>query len=852
MPGGCCRIPVNRRVGKKYFSFRGNPDSRLWWLYIMIKKRFILFIILGVCFFLNAEIRLFSSGSLQGYNLIIITLDTTRADYIGYNNPEIKTLTPHINGLAREGISFQNCFAPTPLTLPSHCSLFTGTYPMSHGVRNNASYALGTAEITLAEIFKKNGYTTHAVISAYVLSSKFGLNQGFEVYDDSLDSTRMVNSFTSEIPADRVYAKFKIWFDTHFNEKFFSWIHFYDPHQPYTPPPPFDERYRNNPYAGEVAFADLYVGKIISDLKKKGIFERTLVVIFGDHGEDLGEHDEYGHGTFCYNESLRVPLIFSNNLGYRSGTRINTRIHLVDVLPSLLELFGMKSRSKTQGESLLGMNPVQSGDENRLIYFESMYPNEEMGWAPVTGIIEGHFKYIHLPKAELYDLKADPGEKNNLYYKKFNVSGKLKKRLEAFVLSHSEKKKAYRKTMSSEDMKHLESLGYISSFKKSKKLIDPKRGMAFKSRLREIKQLIVRKSLDQAENDLKELQASEPDIKSPIVYDFFVEIYMALKNREKLLDIQRRACNEFPHNNQLRINLANSYFNFRNFPESEKLCREIIEIDPGYSRAYILLGKIYLNQQRYTESIDNYRKAIELEPLNQALKKMMADVLIRSGDQAAARTLLLEIGGNKALLANRFDHNLLIQVAARLASLREMDEAQGILTRILKIDSENIQAMNELAEIYLKRRNPDRAGTLYERALKLKPDSALTLANLGVFRLIKFQQTRDRSLLSEALNLFNKSIELDPYHAPAVNGRASVKMFQNRITDAIEDWKKTIDIRPNFYDAYFNLAIAYLRLKKPADALNTLNTLKENYYAWLPAARQNQLQRLIREAEALR
>lgn len=792
------------------------------------------------------------SRSLQGYNLVIITLDTTRADYIGFNNSERSGLTPHLNRLASRGVSFLNCFAPAPLTLPSHCSLFTGKYPLGHGVRNNASYGLGSAEVTLAELFKKNGYTTYAVISAYVLASKFGLNQGFEVYDDSLDSSRMINSFTSEIPADRVYAKFSLWYEKHFNEKFFSWIHFYDPHQPYEPPPPFDKQYRNNPYAGEVAFVDRYVGKIISDLKKKGIYQRTLVVVFGDHGEDLGEHDEYGHGTFCYNESLKVPLIFSKNLGYRSGARINVSTHLVDVMPSLLELFGIKSRVKFHGESLLGLDPVQSGNKDRLLYFESMYPNEEMGWAPVTGIIENHFKYIHLPKAELYDLKADSLEKNNLYYKKFNVSRRLNKRLEQFVITHSEKKKAYKKKLSSEDMKHLESLGYISSFKKSKKLIDPKKGIAFKSRLREIKKLIVQNSLKRAESDLKKLTAAEPDIKSPIVFDFFVEIYKTLKNREKLIKVQNRAVEEFPLNNQLKINLANTYFNLRNFIESEKLCRDIITIDPGFSRAYILLGKIFLNQQRYTESKSHFQKALELEPLNQALKKMMAEVLIRSGDLGEAKSLLKKIGNNPVLLANRFDHDLLVRVAARLVSLRELDAAQGILSRILEIDEANIRALNELAGLYLRRRNPERARMLYDRALGLKPDSALTLANLGIFKLIKFQQSKDGSLLAEALDSFNKSIEGDPYHAPAVNGRASVRMFQNRIGDAIEDWKKVIEIQPNFYDAYFNLGIAYLRLKKPADALKYLEILRRDYYAWLPVARQNQLKRLIREAEANR
>ncbi len=810
----------------------------------------VFFIILTVFFLLGSDT--IGSDSLKEHNLIIISLDTTRADYIGFYNREKSSLTPHINQLAGQGVSFQNCYAPTPLTLPSHCSLFTGLYPLAHGVRNNASYALGDAEVTLAEIFKKNGYTTHAVISAYVLASKFGLHQGFDVYDDSLDSSRMINSFASEIPANRVYSKFSLWFEKNFNKKFFSWIHFYDPHQPYIPPAPFKEKYQEDLYAGEVAYVDLYLGKIISDLKRKGIYDRTLVVVFGDHGEDLGEHDEYGHGTFCYNQSLKVPLIFSKNLGYRSGTLVRQNTHLVDVMPSLLDLFGMKSEVKFQGESLLGINPVDSENDSRLLYFESMYPNEEMGWAPVTGIIEKQFKYIHLPKAELYDLEADEAEKVNLYYKKFNISQRLKKKLEQFVVTHSEKKNAYRKTVSSEDMKHLESLGYISSFKKSKELIDPKRGIAFRSRLRTVKQLIVQGRLETAENDLVNLIAVEPDIKSPVIYDFFVEIYMGQKNLKKLIDIQKKAIDEFPHNNQLKINLANTYFNSSDLPASEKLCQDILKIDPGYSRAFILLGKIALNDQRFDRAKTYFREAQKLEPRNQALKKMMAEVLIRSGDLVAAKEALKKIGNNPALLASRFDHALLVKVAGRLASLGELDAAQAILSRILEIESKNIRALNGLAGLYLKRRDPDRASELYDRAYDLDPDSAVTLCNLGVLNLIKFQQSKDRSLLPQALTWFNQSIDKNSYYAPAVNGRASVKMFLNRIPEAIEDWKKTIEIQPDFIDAYFNLGIIHLRLKRPAEALTYLNILKERYQNRLSQARQNQLQRLIRESEANR
>lgn len=792
-----------------------------------------------------------ASRGLEGHNLIIITLDTTRADYIGFYNPEHRQLTPNIDRVAGDGVGFRHCYSPVPLTLPAHCSVFTGKYPPAHGVRNNASYSLPREERTLAEIFKTAGYHTHAVVSAYVVAAKFGLEQGFSLYDDGLDSSNLINSFSSEIDARAVYRKFKQWFDTHHAERFFSWVHFFDPHQPYEPPAPYDRKYPDDPYAGEVAHVDEYVGKIIRDLKEKNLYEKTLVVIFGDHGEDLGEHGEYGHGTFCYNPSLEVPLIFSKNLGFETGALVETPVSLVDVMPTLLELFGLDPDRTLHGISLL---PLASGggDKNgRLFYFESLYPNEEMGWAPVTGVIRDGFKLIHLPKSELYDLENDPGEKTNLFYKKYNISQPLKKQLDQFVKEHSEEKSAFRKKLSSRDLRHLTSLGYVSSFKKSKNLIDPKRGMAFKGRLREVKALIVGGQPDRAEAALKKAVADEPEIRTPIIWDLFVEIYARKKDRDRLIAVQREAIQEFPHNNQLKIKLANTYFNFSRFQEAAGLCREIIDIDPGYSRAFILLGKIDLNRNRFNGALENFKRALELEPRNTALKKMYSEVLIRSGDIAGAVDILKAIGSNHRLLENPDDHPILIDVASRLISLNEGAAAGLILNRIRSRDPDNAAVLSELAGLEIKQGNLGKAAGLYEQAVKIDPDSAAIHCDRGILDLIRFQKTRDRQYLDRALEKFNSALERDPRHAPAVNGRASVYMFSNRVWEAIRDWETTIEIQPDFIDAYFNLGIVFIRLRQGERALKYLNILDTRYLNRLSRDRRNQLGRLIREAKNL-
>ena len=231
-------------------------------------------------------------------NIMIITLDTTRPDHIGcYGNKNVKT--PNIDWIANRGIRFENCYVPAPLTLPSHCSLFTGKYPLGHYVRNNGTYFLNQNETTLAECFKQKGYETYAVIAAYVLLSRFGLNQGFDIYDDSLDNDEMIKNFASEITADQVYKKFRYWFEGNSGEKkFFAWIHFYDPHLPYQPPKEYVNEKETDLitlYDGEIAFVDEYVGKIIDDLKSKDVLDETLLILVGDYGEAFGEHQEYGH-----------------------------------------------------------------------------------------------------------------------------------------------------------------------------------------------------------------------------------------------------------------------------------------------------------------------------------------------------------------------------------------------------------------------------------------------------------------------------------------------------------------------------------------------------------------------------
>ena len=351
------------------------------------------------------------------FNLLLITIDTLRADRLGvYGDTQAET--PRLDALARSGVRFVNSYSHVPLTLPSHGSLFTGRYPFTHGVRNNGNYFLPDEEVTLAELMAQRGFATRASVATYILSAKFGLGQGFASYDDALTGGDLIRGFSSEVPADQISAGFGNWLrDQPLDQPFFAWVHFYDPHQPYRPPTPFAERFAEDPYRGEVAFVDREVGTLLDALAAREITEKTIVVVTSDHGEGFGEHGEVGHGLLAYEEDLRVPLIFAAGSQLTPKT-IHRRVRLVDLMPTLLDLYRIEPPSGMQGESFASWLTTPSGpaaDPERDVYFESMLGREENNWAPLTGLIVGPHKYFSLPERELYDLEQDPDESENLF-----------------------------------------------------------------------------------------------------------------------------------------------------------------------------------------------------------------------------------------------------------------------------------------------------------------------------------------------------------------------------------------------------------------------------------------------------
>lgn len=603
-------------------------------------NRKIIFLGLGavIVLLVLAALLLFQGKGKEPFdgNLLVITLDTTRADSLGVYGGA-GNHTPNLDRLARDGIMFKNCSTPVPLTLPAHASLFTGRTPLAHQVRNNGRYALAPRELTLAERLKPAGFQSYAVIASYVLLGRFGLKQGFDEYDDSLDSYKIMNSYNTEITADVVSSRFRAWLSKHKEDRFFAWVHFYDPHEPYAPP----EEYRAGPgekdpknlYLGEVEFMDHHVGKILEDLKALGLLANTLLVVVGDHGEAFAEHGEKGHAIFCYEENLRVPLIFFHETLLPKNVVVEERVSLVDILPTLLELYDLERGEDLQGRSLVPFfRPGTKNPPPRPLYMESLYGFEEMGWAPLTGIVEGDMKFISLPRPEVYDLRQDPRESANLYEARPDLARRLKERLASFVSSHTEFQSETKRALTAEDIRQLQSLGYISSNPgQSRNNRDPKDGIVLDAKVNEFFKVLEHVPDRDIEGDIDRFLRDNGIDKSPALYARLWRLYEKRKNRDKVVETLREAMAAFPEEVGSQMQLAQVYSVMKKYDLVISLGRQILERDPANPVPHILMGDAYTALRNFDEAQANLEKALKLEPENISLLIKYAELLISQG-----------------------------------------------------------------------------------------------------------------------------------------------------------------------------------------------------------------------------
>ena len=653
-------------------------------------RKYIVFILLAlllsasVVFFLN---RSRSETGTAPFNLLLITLDTTRADRIGcYGDRAART--PVLDALASEGVLFENCYSPVPLTLPAHCSLFTGRWPIAHGVRNNSSYKLSDEETTLAEKLQAAGYDTAALIAAYVLKSKFGLAQGFDFYDDRLGFEEKAGNLDAQIPADRVYDKFRGWLEQRGVRPFFLWTHFYDPHKPYAPPASYLQACAGDAYRGEVAYVDHTIGRMIADLKERRLFERTLVVVVGDHGEAFGEHGEKGHGIFCYDESVKVPLLFANAALLKKTARVPQRISLLDVMPTVLEMLGVVPTNNNQGISLCAAMDGAAKTSQQPIYLESLYGREMNNWAPLTGLILGDFKYISLPQAELYNLKKDVAEKDNLFFKKNLQAREMDRKLAAFIRNNqSVSTAASRPILQAEDRKKLAALGYISSFGATGQAgTDPKIGIGYLLRSDEMIAALDRGEIDRVEVEALRLCKETEALKLPFAYVMLHHVYEKQQQWGKLEANLLRACEIFKDNPaqalNFRGNLMDFYFANNDLAEAEEMAALILRSDPEQVQAMNILAEIREKRQDWPGALAWYLKAQQIDVGNAALAKKVIKMRIKTGDN---RSALAECESLLLMKEALSDTSLMFTAAMLAVEVGDGARAEELLGRVIEL-----------------------------------------------------------------------------------------------------------------------------------------------------------------------
>ncbi len=597
----------------------------------------------------GARRKPFVADSLHGWNVLLVTIDTLRADHVGAYGNQLG-LTPTLDRLAREGLRFTHAYAHVPLTLPSHTTIMTGAYPMTNGVHDNGSFRFDGQRPTLAGLLKAAGYRTGAFVGAFPVDARFGLNAGFDVYDDNYGSRAVGGELSVlERPAEQVLAPATDWIlakpSALSPQPFFAWIHLYDPHDPYVPPEPFRSRFSSDLYSGEVAYADSALGGMLDRLRAAGRLERTIVAVMADHGESLGEHGERTHGLFAYDATIRVPFIVWAPPAI-APTQISSSVRLVDVMPTVLDLVGVRAPA-TDGRSLRPLLDADTPAGAPASYFEALSANLTRNWAPLTGVVQNGLKLIDLPVPEFYDLTADPSEQQNVYARRTDEAKSLERQLDALTAGAARPRAA---PVDRETEQRLRSLGYIvAPAEKPKRTYtsrdDPKVLVPLQNRLDEALDALKAGDVAGAETMLQALIAERADFtiaseRLAFIYKetgrldkAIAQLETALHNREpeaevmatlggylqeggqlqRSLEVLEAAIKLNPSEVDAHEKLGVTYTRLRRFADAEREFRYVLSIDPNSPMTYNNLGSMFLFQNRNADAIEALSRAVTLD-----------------------------------------------------------------------------------------------------------------------------------------------------------------------------------------------------------------------------------------------
>lgn len=689
----------------------------------------------------------------EDLNLVVLTLDTTRWDRIGAYGDQ-RAATPNLDRLAGEGVVFEQAIAAAPLTLPAHATIFTGLLPPRHGVRDNGGYTLDAKHRTLATVLRGQGWRTGAFLGAFVLDGKFGLNQGFETYYDRFDVSKYQRVSLGDIArrGGEVVDRAMPWLEEAAGQRFFAWLHFYDAHSPYDAPEPFRSRFADRPYAGEIAYVDYQIGRVLQWLDTKQLAERTVVVAIGDHGESLNEHGEGTHGFFIYDATTRVPFIVRTPYSTMSGRRIRSAVRSEDVMPTVLELLGREAPGDIQGRSLVPLLTGASADLNLDAYSESLYARNHYGWSDLRALRSGRFKYIGTTRPELYDLERDPGERENLYDERRPLADRMAAELNRLAVEADAAEAP--SAVDPETRERLAALGYIGSFthaaaKPGEALPDPKDKIDIFNLMTSAAETSGTSAGDDAMVRLKKVIAQDPN-----VLDAWVMLgneYYRRRDFTNALRHYRRALEINPEYDLATINLANAYRSMGDYQAAILGYERYLEKDPKNAWVRYQLGELYVDLDQLDRAEGAFRQALSDDMRVAAARNALGVIAFRRGDLARAESEI------RAAIAQKPDVRLAHFNLALIAEARG-DAPTAIREYQTEIDTQAgaYKAAFNLGKLHEQRREAGAQEAAFRKSLELNPRFAE-----GYFYLAKLLLDRGERL-DEAVVLARRGLEVGP------------------------------------------------------------------------------------------
>ncbi len=591
-------------------------------------------------------------------NVLLITLDTFRADHVGSYGSKLGT-TSAIDSVAARGIRFQNAESAVPLTLPSHATILSGVLPLHHGLRNNGSGTFPEQRPTLATLLAANGYRTGAFVGAFVLDHRFGLNRGFSLYDDEIprDPT-LGDHLEAERRGDHVVDRALTWLAADDGRPFFAWVHLYDAHMPYAPPEPFLSRYAASPYDGEIAFVDQQVRRLLAALDQRGDRERTIIVIAGDHGEALGEHGELTHGLLLYEATLRVPLIISAP-GILKPAVVNTPVSLVDVAPTIAGLMRLPfaTAPPLDGRDLSASLRERIEPAVADIYAETEYPTL-FSWSALTALRRGNHKLISSPEPELYDLSRDPHESRNILTEERRVMRSLQEAIRTLVATTDTSARPAT-APDAEAMAKLASLGYLAGAPASRAGAarpNPARMVPLFRRFEEATWATTGKRLDAAAAILEGLVKSDPE--NPVFRGSLAKVERQRGRWQRAIELYREAVAFSPGDARGWYNLASAFQESGDMKRAGEASREALRLDSRNPDAHNVLGIAYSAEGDAARALQEFQNAIAIDPRNARAYNNIGNVAreMRRMDEAdqAFRPVPSPITGHSSLVQRRF------------------------------------------------------------------------------------------------------------------------------------------------------------------------------------------------------